>query len=364
MIALKRGPALPRLVLARHENLLCVARETSTGITDLYATAIDSIDYAGAIVQAQVTRVMTGQGAAIVRGIFGEAYWGDAAAKNAQSGDTVKLQIKSKAAADKLPQASRDIALMGRFLLHLPAGKGVKRSRHNMSTTLPDCLATLEGAMLEGGWVVRRSAALASVEHLRQEAQYLSALGKQPEVPALTIWQRALIEHGVGLQALVVEDALQQRIIQKWLADFAPDYVPLVACATEAVDWDALMAEATAPTVSLMDGASLTLERTRAFWAVDVDAGAATNHLQVNINAARALARQLRLRNIGGIVVVDFINLPRAGERDKLLSTLRQAVADDPAGVEVFGISKLGLLELTRTRRGACLADCVRGGVV
>jgi ribonuclease G len=349
-----QGMALPRLVLARHENLLCVARETSAGITDLYAAAVDGADYTGAVVQAQVTRVMTGQGAAIVRGTFGEAYWSDAAAKNAQSGDTVKLQIKSKAAVDKLPQASRDIALTGRFLVHLPAGKGVKRSRHNANAAMPDCLAKMSG-----GWVVRRAATQANAEQLAQEAQYLSALGQQQEVPALTIWQRAVIEHGVGLQSVVVENALQQRMIQKWLADFAPDYVPLVVCAAEAVDWDALMAEATAPTVSLMDGASLTLEQTRAFWAVDVDAGAATNHLQVNMNAARALARQLRLRNIGGIVVVDFINLPRVGERDQLLAALRQAVADDPAGVEVFGLSKLGLLELTRTRRGACLADCV-----
>ncbi len=85
----------------------------------------------------------------------------------------------------------------------------------------------------------------------------------------------------------------------------------------------------------------------------------AQNHAQVNILAAREFARQMRLRNIGGIIVADFISLRTQLERQKLLTCLRDAVADDPAGVEIFGISKLGLIEMTRKRRGSSITDLI-----
>ncbi|MEA1652538.1 ribonuclease E/G [Nitrospirillum sp. BR 11164] len=71
------------------------------------------------------------------------------------------------------------------------------------------------------------------------------------------------------------------------------------------------------------------------------------------------IARQLRLRNVGGIVVVDFINLSRPPDRERLILALTGAVADDPGNTQVYGMSRLGLVEMTRQRRGPSLLDLV-----
>jgi len=90
---------------------------------------------------------------------------------------------------------------------------------------------------------------------------------------------------------------------------------------------------------------------------VDVNAGERGNALDTNLEAAAEIARQMRLRNVGGIVVVDFVNMRSRGESERLLASLARAVEDDPAQTQVYGISKLGLVEMTRARRGTALAD-------
>ena len=106
-----------------------------------------------------------------------------------------------------------------------------------------------------------------------------------------------------------------------------------------------------------LGGGSLVIERTEALTAVDVNGGERGTPLAVNLEAARELARQLRLRNIGGVVVVDFISMKAPAEGEQVVQTLSGAVAGDPAGTQVYGMSRLGLVELTRARRGPALAE-------
>jgi ribonuclease G len=337
-----------RLIIAAHAPLLCAALEQQDGVSDVYATRLDGAEQTGAVVQATVTRRIPRDGAAIVRWQTPtgeqEGYWANAG--DTAAGATVRLQIKHAAQADKLPQLTRDIALLGRFLVHLPAGSGIKRSRRHRGS-VPDCLQNTAG-----GWIVRHTALPATQDALAQEAAYVLALAKHATLPAPTCWQRAIIEHGTMLTAILVAEMPLLRAVQAWLAAAAPDLLPLLQHAPDALDWDGLLTTATALTVPLPDGGRLTIVPTRAFWAVDVDAGSATQQLATNVAAARALAQQLRLRNMGGVIVVDFISMNSPAERAHLLTALRHAVAADPAGVEVFGMSKLGLVELTRTRRG------------
>jgi len=83
--------------------------------------------------------------------------------------------------------------------------------------------------------------------------------------------------------------------------------------------------------------------------------------LSVNLDAARELARRLRLREMSGVIVVDFINMRAPGDRERLIGALTGLVADDPARVQVYGLSKLGLAEMTRDRRGPALDDVTVG---
>lgn len=344
------------VVIDRHHGLLWAIILDGKTATDIYAEPIDAPDLTGAVVRAKVMRVLPGQNAAIVRwSAEQEGYWSDA--KNVRAGDWKTLQVKSGAYADKLPQLSNDISFAGRFLIHLPKKKGIKQSRRSgYAISLP--------SGLNGGWIVRRHAAQATTQQLHVETHYLmrqAAILQEPieETAVLHLrpaWQRAIIDHGATLQFIEVPNAVTEKMVLGWLQDFAPDCVSLLRRRTGSVDIGALCDTLTTVSIALPEGSCLTIEPTRAFWVCDVDAGAQQNHLQANILAARELARQMRLRNMGGIVVVDFISLRTVAEKQKLLAAMRAAVADDPAGVEIFGLTKLGLLELTRQRRGASLS--------
>lgn len=120
---------------------------------------------------------------------------------------------------------------------------------------------------------------------------------------------------------------------------------------------------ALSPRIPLAGGGALTIEETEALVAVDVDSGDANaggqtqTALAVNLRAAEELARQARLRRLGGLIAVDFLPLRKRPHRDKLLDRLRQAFAGDAAGVEIAGFTRLGLVEMIRRRQGPSLLE-------
>ncbi|MBF0268906.1 MAG: ribonuclease E/G [Alphaproteobacteria bacterium] len=127
--------------------------------------------------------------------------------------------------------------------------------------------------------------------------------------------------------------------------------------AAEALD------EALSPLVRLPSGGRLLIERTAALWAVDVDTGAQKGpdaRFRANQEAAIEIARQIRLRNLGGRILVDFAGLPR-NRLGKIVGLLKDELARDETKVHLGGTTPLGLVELARERRSACLADLFLG---
>ncbi len=121
-------------------------------------------------------------------------------------------------------------------------------------------------------------------------------------------------------------------------------------------DIAAQLGEALDPLVPLAGGGSLSIEPTRALTAIDVDSGTAAP-FAANLDAAQEIAHQLRLRNIGGAVTIDFVTLRSGAERDQVLGRLAIALAADPTPSQVVGWTRLGMVELTRARRGATLLE-------
>ena len=105
--------------------------------------------------------------------------------------------------------------------------------------------------------------------------------------------------------------------------------------------------------VFLATGGSLIIEPTHALIVIDVNQGSATNIVEANIAAAHEVARQIRLRNLSGAIIVDFINMSQKSERAKLLDALERVLADDPAGAQSHGFTRIGIIEITRKRRSA-----------
>jgi len=131
------------------------------------------------------------------------------------------------------------------------------------------------------------------------------------------------------------------------------------------VDLDALFDAALAPTLALAGGGSLHIEETRAAVLIDVDTGtpeagsAARAALAVNLAAAAAIARQLRLRQLGGGIIVDFVGLDASRPRERVRQAMAAALEGDPAQPRVLGWTRLGHLELVRPRRGRSLSDAM-----
>jgi ribonuclease G len=131
------------------------------------------------------------------------------------------------------------------------------------------------------------------------------------------------------------------------------------------IDLDAVFAEAISTTIALPIGGSAHFETTRAGVLIDVDTGTPQTGVQqrvavaVNLTAAAAIARQIRLRNLGGGIVIDFVGLEQRTSRDRVRAALAEALAADPRNPQILGWTRLGHLELVRPRRGRPLAEAL-----
>jgi Ribonuclease G/E len=129
------------------------------------------------------------------------------------------------------------------------------------------------------------------------------------------------------------------------------------------IDLDAVFAEALSETLALPGGGRAHFEATRAGLMIDIDSGTPETGspeqtaLATNLAAAAVVVRQIRLRNLGGGIVVDFVGLDGRAARDRVRMALAEALAPDPAGPQILGWTRLGHLELVRPRRGRSLAE-------
>lgn len=190
-------------------------------------------------------------------------------------------------------------------------------------------------------------------------------------VPPPTAWQTCLASLDPDEIAEVICDRrVEVAAVQRWCAQHAAElaarvrHVPMRDWQPERAEIEEQIAAALDETVALPCGGNLLVEPVRTLTAIDVNSAAATRKagmeltaLAVNLDAAAEVPRQLALRNLGGIVVVDFIDLENRNKRDRVLERLRAAAAIDPAIEWIGNMSRLGLVEILRRRRGATLAD-------
>lgn len=357
-------------------------------LTDLHIDRADRPSLVGAVFLGRVERIVTGLDAAFVD--LGTGRPGLLGVRDARgpkgrverigtllrTGQPVLVQVKADAFAAKGPTLTMDVTLPGRFLVHAPLGRGITVSKRlGQGQQRTELLRRIESAVVGEGWIARAGAASADPALIATEADSLAVawrgieaavMGPAPALlrPAPDAPRRALVEAGANRpDAILADGAELARSLTLWCEAEAPDLAPLVRRHDgppglfEMRDLDRAIAELTGTRVPLGNGASLVIERTEALTVIDVNAGERGNALDVNLEATAEIARQLRLRNVGGIVVVDFVNMKGRSDGERLLAALSRAVEDDPAQTQVYGLSKLGLVEMTRNRRGIALAE-------
>jgi Ribonuclease G/E len=168
-------------------------------------------------------------------------------------------------------------------------------------------------------------------------------------------WQRALEYHkGKRIECSFTSQDDYDLCAAQYAAEKHISFVPLVSNIDEMATRIDELKDSHVP---LSGGGEIVIEQTESLVAIDINASQARNFLAVNLAAMHEIARQLRLRNLGGIIVIDALKMSVRADKGQVLAALKRACADDPAGATVFDITKLGLIEMTRTRRGRSLME-------
>lgn len=283
------------------------------------------------------------------------------------------VQIEKEARVGKAAEATEYVQMIGRHIIYLPFGNYTAVSRKIKDETR-DALRQLaadwcippEGAIVRTSAVSRTSAQLLEeFTALRARWRRICTLAARC-APGLidrpfSFVGQIINEYPVPPSYTVItnepdnEENLPSgaRVIRKSENDLFSLY-----------KLDESYREALRPLVVLPSGASLVIDYTEALTAIDVNSGPSAfihdreaTARRINEEAADEIGRQLRLREIGGIIVIDFLDLSDERDQRAILARLRSAVADDPATVTIFGYTPLGLVEMTRKRRRYGLRD-------
>jgi Rne/Rng family ribonuclease len=287
-------------------------------------------------------------------------------------GDMLRVQIVEPPQGDKLARAGTRVSLAGRYALVAPGGREPSISKRTAAPRR-EALQGLAGRLhVDGeGLVLRAAAAYAEPAEVEAEVARLRALAAglgASDAPRLLLADDAF---AAIVRALAPQDAPAivcgrhetATAARLGLKTLFPELVGRVVHQRDGGSVferhgvsDALGSLERAR-VDLAGGAWLSIEPTAALVAIDVNLGGATaDAVTVDVAAAREIARQIRLRDLGGLVVVDFLRLSKPGERARLVEALKRASAADRRRVDVLGYTAGGTVELTRARsRGGAL---------
>ncbi len=284
----------------------------------------------------------------------------------------VKDPLKSKGA-----RLSMQLSIAGRYLVYMPAGAGVGASRR-----LPDAERDRQRKLLQklhkgdGGLIVRTAAQGAEKEDFERDLDYLRKLyevmkrrADEVKAPALA-FQEADLSIRVLRDVLtkefdgaVIDDEKQHSRVTSFFQRTAPELVEHVELYTEPQPLlrregvETAFTEVLSRRADLASGGYLMIDYAEALTVIDVNTGSFTGRgkgrledtiTKVNVEAAEEVVRQMRLRDIGGIIVIDFIDMARAKNRDQVLKTLKKALDADKTKSYVMEVSPLGLVEMTR----------------
>jgi ribonuclease G len=322
----------------------------------------------GAIHRGRVVRVVPGLRAAFVEIGAARPALLDIGRAPPETGSIVTVQIVERAQADKAARVSRRIALAGRWVVALAGGRGIAWSRRadvDRAKTLAAGLRTPPRA----GLLLRRGA-----EDAGLVAAEATVLGEQAAAIASDDGPPRCIAPADPIAALFAEFAsgaigtiaVGDGVLARKIAAFAMARHPDLAARVSAADADVLErhgaseALSDTPVVALAGGGRIAIERTAALVAIDVDSGAAAGRDAIaatNRAAAAEAARQMRLRDLGGLIVIDFIRMDsdKTGDpnaRRGLHALLEREVARDRRPVDVLGFTAGGVCEVVRGRVG------------
>lgn len=294
-------------------------------------------------------------------------------------GQDILVQITKEPISTKGPRVTAQVSLAGRFLVYMPFASKVGISRKIDERSERQRLRAMVGEMLPddaGGVIVRTVSEDATKETFERELNTLMNNWKRIKRKTQFLRAPALVHRETNVTRGLVRDLFSSKVervlvdskqvfneITEYLQGIAPELVERVKFYEDSVplfDKEGIETEIRdlfKRRCDLPSGGYLIIEPTEALVSIDVNSGRYTGKrdpektvFKTNTEAAREIARQLRLRDVGGIIVCDFIDMETQGNRDKVLHELRTHLGRDRARTKAFAVSDLGLVEMTRQR--------------
>ncbi len=295
-------------------------------------------------------------------------------------GDEIVVQVTRDPLGSKGARLSMSLTLPARYLVYMPMTRHIGISQKIEDEAERQRLreliraATENGA--EGGYILRTVAETASEEELRNDVRYLRRLWTSLQERMDSASAPALLHADLPLALRALRDLVRANVEKlrfdsretfQRACEFAGDFIPELGSRIEYYPgerpiFDLYSVEdeirkALERKVLLKSGGHLVFDQTEAMTTIDVNTGAYVGRrtleetlFKTNLEAAQAIARQLRLRNIGGIIIVDFIDMADAEHRRQVVRALEKALARDRAKAHIAEMSALGLVEITRKR--------------
>lgn len=295
-------------------------------------------------------------------------------------GKLITIQIEKEAIAEKGCKLTTDLSLPGRYVVLMPHSDKISVSRkitnEQVRRRLQDTLKSMVSE--EAGWIIRTVAQEAQEDDLKDDIIKLwktwekirrdAERAKRPQLlhSELKLVEQVLRDHfSHDIRDILVDDQEERRRVDRYLKAIAPHNKTMRA-KTQYISPERLVREyslqreierAINRKVWLKCGGYLIIEEMETLSAIDVNTGRNTRGtdqdqtiLETNLEAAEEVARQLRLRNIGGIIIVDFIDMRLRKDRTKVLGALKKHLEADKAANDVLEFTEIGLAQITRQR--------------
>ncbi len=297
-----------------------------------------------------------------------------------QEGDEIVIQVTRDPLGSKGARLSMNITLPARYLVYMPYTEHIGVSQKIEDEAERERLRELVKIATEnggtGGYILRTMAETANEEELTNDIRYLRRLWTAVEEKIVSAPPCTLVHADLPLAIRAMRDLVRSDVEKIRLdsretfqkaVEFAREFIPELESRVEYYPgerpiFDLYSVEdeirkALERRVPLKSGGYLIIDQTEAMTTIDVNTGAYVGRrtleetlFKTNLEAAQAIARQLRLRNIGGIIIIDFIDMVDAEHRRQVVRALEKALARDRAKVYIAEMSGLGLVELTRKR--------------
>ena len=295
-----------------------------------------------------------------------------------RQGQDIMVQVVKDPISTKGARLTTDITLPSRYLVFMPGSSHVGVSQRIESEGERELLKNIVSRQVDelGGFIVRTAAEGVGERELEQDTQFLKRLWskvlerRQKYKPCSMLYEdlslafRILRDFvGTELDKIRVDSRQTFEQLKLFTEEFVPemvnklDYYSGDSPIFDLYDVENEIQRALERKVELKSGGYLIIDQTEAMTTIDINTGAFVGHrnleetiFNTNVEATAAIARQLRLRNLGGIIIIDFIDMQSEDHRRRVLQSLEQALSRDRAKTGVNGFSHLGLVEMTRKR--------------